>query len=109
MKFGSISSLLPLGRMSTLFSLLMMVVSVFVRMNVAWKMKQWLVVPEQLLRPSLLQKKEYALRRYVSPHPVGEQLKIVFDLQDDGTAENVYLQGPARIIYIGQVTAEAML
>ncbi len=39
----------------------------------------------------------------------GEQLKIVFDLQDDGTAENVYLQGPARIIYIGQVTAEAML
>ncbi len=39
----------------------------------------------------------------------GEHLKIVFDLQDTGQAENVYLQGPARIIYIGQVTAEALL
>ena len=39
----------------------------------------------------------------------GEQLKIVFDLQEDGHAENVYLQGPARIIYIGQLTAEALL
>jgi len=39
----------------------------------------------------------------------GEQLKIVFDLQGNGTAENVYLQGPARIIYIGQITAEALL
>ena len=39
----------------------------------------------------------------------GEHLKIVFDLQDDGHAENVYLQGPARIIYIGQLTAEALL
>ncbi len=38
----------------------------------------------------------------------GEKLTIVFDLQDDGSAENVYLQGPARIIYIGQLTAEAM-
>jgi len=39
----------------------------------------------------------------------GEHLKIVFDLVDDGHAENVHLQGPARIIYIGQVTAEALL
>ena len=39
----------------------------------------------------------------------GERLTIVFDLQEDGTAENVYLQGPARIIYIGQLTAEALL
>ncbi len=39
----------------------------------------------------------------------GEHLKIVFDLQDDGTARNVYLQGPARIIYIGQLTAEVLL
>ncbi len=38
----------------------------------------------------------------------GEQLTIVFDLQEDGTAENVYLQGPARIIYIGQLMAEAL-
>jgi len=38
----------------------------------------------------------------------GEKLTIVFDLQKDGTAENVHLQGPARIIYIGQLTAEAL-
>ncbi|MBL4903530.1 MAG: diaminopimelate epimerase [Desulfocapsa sp.] len=38
----------------------------------------------------------------------GEALTIVFDLQEDGTAENVYLRGPARIIYIGQLTAEAL-
>jgi diaminopimelate epimerase len=38
----------------------------------------------------------------------GEKLTIVFDLNRDGTAENVYLQGPARIIYIGQLTAEAL-
>jgi diaminopimelate epimerase len=38
----------------------------------------------------------------------GEKLTIVFDLLEDGTAENVYLQGPARIIYIGQLTAEAL-
>jgi diaminopimelate epimerase len=39
----------------------------------------------------------------------GEQLTIVFDLKEDGRAEDVYLQGPARIIYIGQLTAEALL
>ncbi len=38
----------------------------------------------------------------------GEKLTIVFDLQKDGTAENVYLQGQARIIYIGQLTAESL-
>ncbi len=38
----------------------------------------------------------------------GDQLTILFDLKEDGTAENVYLQGPARIIYIGQLTAEAL-
>lgn len=38
----------------------------------------------------------------------GEKLIIVFDLQKDGTAENVHLQGPARIIYIGQLTAESL-
>ncbi len=38
----------------------------------------------------------------------GDQLTIVFDLQEDGTAKDVYLQGPARIIYIGQLTAEAL-
>jgi len=38
----------------------------------------------------------------------GEKLTIVFDLLKDGTAENVHLQGPARIIYIGQLTAESL-
>jgi len=38
----------------------------------------------------------------------GEQLTIVFDLNKDGTAENVYLQGPANIIYIGQLTADSL-
>ncbi|HID04007.1 MAG TPA: diaminopimelate epimerase, partial [Desulfobacterales bacterium] len=38
----------------------------------------------------------------------GEKLSIVFDLQKDGTAENVYLHGPAKIIYIGQLTAESL-
>ena len=56
----------------------------------------------------------FAAERGVCSSPVsvttsgGEQLKIVFDLQEDGHAENVYLQGPARIIYIGQLTAEAL-
>lgn len=56
----------------------------------------------------------FAAERGVCSSPVrvttsgGEQLKIVFDLQDNGHAENVYLQGPARIIYIGQLTAEAL-
>jgi len=57
----------------------------------------------------------FAAERGVCSSPVrvttsgGEHLKIVFDLQDTGHAENVYLQGPARIIYIGQLTAEALL
>lgn len=38
----------------------------------------------------------------------GEQLTIVFDLKEDGQARDVYLQGPARIIYIGQLTAESL-
>ena len=57
----------------------------------------------------------FAAEKGITSSPVsiatsgGEQLKIVFDMQKDGTAENVYLQGPARIIYIGQLTAEALL
>ncbi len=39
----------------------------------------------------------------------GDQLTIVFDLKDDPAAENVYLQGPARMIYEGQLTAESLL
>ncbi|MBU4235854.1 MAG: diaminopimelate epimerase [Proteobacteria bacterium] len=39
----------------------------------------------------------------------GERLTILFDLQDGPQAENVFLQGPARIIYEGNLTPEALL
>jgi diaminopimelate epimerase len=39
----------------------------------------------------------------------GEPLTVLFDLVDGSQAENVYLQGPARIIYEGQMTAESLL
>ena len=39
----------------------------------------------------------------------GDRLTISFDLQDGPQAENVFLQGPARIIYEGNLTAEALL
>ncbi len=38
----------------------------------------------------------------------GDTLTIVFELQEDGSAKNVYLQGPAGIIYIGQLLADAL-
>ena len=50
--------------------------------------------------------------RVVSPVQIltsgGECLKVVFELHD-GTAQNVYLQGPARRIYEGQLTVESLL
>ncbi len=39
----------------------------------------------------------------------GEVLTIIFDLLDGPVADNVYLQGPARMIYEGQLTAESLL
>lgn len=39
----------------------------------------------------------------------GERLTILFDLEDGPRVENVFLQGPARIIYEGNLTAEALL
>jgi diaminopimelate epimerase len=39
----------------------------------------------------------------------GDRLTIFFDLQDGPRAENVFLQGPARIIFEGNLTAEALL
>ena len=39
----------------------------------------------------------------------GEELTITFDLQGGPAAENVFLQGPARIIYEGKLTAESLL
>lgn len=39
----------------------------------------------------------------------GDRLIIEFEFKKDGTAENVYLTGPARIVYQGELTAEALL
>lgn len=39
----------------------------------------------------------------------GEILTIYFDLQDGPVAENVYMQGPTRIICSGDLTPEALL
>ncbi len=39
----------------------------------------------------------------------GDVLTILFDLLDGPVAENVFLQGAARCIYEGQLTAEALL
>jgi diaminopimelate epimerase len=39
----------------------------------------------------------------------GEMLTILFDLFDGPVAENVFLQGPARLICMGNLTAEALL
>ena len=39
----------------------------------------------------------------------GDRLTILFDLQEGPQAENVFLQGPARIIYEGNMTAESLL
>ncbi len=39
----------------------------------------------------------------------GELLKIIFDLQDGPVVEDVYLQGPARLICTGTLSAEALL
>jgi len=39
----------------------------------------------------------------------GDRLTIEFDVHEDGRAENVYLQGPARIVYTGELTFESLL
>ncbi len=39
----------------------------------------------------------------------GEMLTILFDLHDGPVAENVFLQGPTRLICTGNLTAEALL
>lgn len=52
------------------------------------------------------------LGKVVSPVQVltsgGEQLRVVFELLA-GTVQDVFLQGPARRIYEGYLTAEALL
>ena len=48
-----------------------------------------------------------------SPVPVttsgGERLTILFDLDREFRADNVYLKGPALLIYRGEITPEALL
>lgn len=39
----------------------------------------------------------------------GDVLTIIFDLHDGPVAENIYLQGPTRLICTGNLTAEALL
>lgn len=39
----------------------------------------------------------------------GDQLTIVFDLKENGSAENVFLKGPAHVVYKGELNAEALL
>lgn len=39
----------------------------------------------------------------------GDRLTILFDLQDGPGAENVFLKGPAHVIYKGELTGEALL
>ncbi len=39
----------------------------------------------------------------------GERLTIEFEKNEDSCAENVFLKGPARIIYTGELTAESLL
>ena len=39
----------------------------------------------------------------------GESLTILFDIFDGPVAENVYLQGPTRLVFTGNLTAEALV
>lgn len=39
----------------------------------------------------------------------GERLRIEFDLTGNNRVENVYLTGPARLVYTGELTAESLL
>jgi diaminopimelate epimerase len=39
----------------------------------------------------------------------GERLKVLFDLDKEQRVDNIFLQGPARIIYEGKLTAESLL
>jgi len=39
----------------------------------------------------------------------GDRLTILFDLHDGPAADNVFLKGPAHVVYKGELTAEALL
>ncbi|MEA2113770.1 MAG: diaminopimelate epimerase [Thermodesulfobacteriota bacterium] len=39
----------------------------------------------------------------------GDQLSILFDIKEGESAENVFLKGPAHVVYKGELNAEALL
>lgn len=39
----------------------------------------------------------------------GDRLTILFDLQDGPSASNVFLKGPAHVVYTGELTTEALI
>ncbi len=39
----------------------------------------------------------------------GDRLAIIFDVQDGMSADNVFLKGPAHVVYKGELNAEALL
>lgn len=39
----------------------------------------------------------------------GDRLTILFDLHDGPAAENVFLKGPAHVVYTGELTTEALI
>jgi len=39
----------------------------------------------------------------------GDRLTIVFDVHNGKSAENMFLKGPAHVIYKGELTAESLL
>jgi diaminopimelate epimerase len=39
----------------------------------------------------------------------GDRLTVLFDLTDGPSVENVFLKGPAQMVYTGELTAEALL
>lgn len=39
----------------------------------------------------------------------GDSLTILFDVKDTMSADNVFLKGPAHVVYKGELNAEALL
>ena len=39
----------------------------------------------------------------------GDRLTVLFNVKDDGTADNVFLKGSAHVVYKGELNAEALL
>jgi diaminopimelate epimerase len=39
----------------------------------------------------------------------GDRLAVIFDVKDGMSADNVFLKGPAHVVYKGELNAEALL